>query len=137
MEQNKIKIGIIGAGRMGITHYSIINSHSDITITAVADPSGIILSMIDKYLPVKTYKDYNELITRSKPDAILVCTPPNLHYPIIKNAFESNIHVFVEKPFTNHKVGVTCHAEYLRPVEPKTFAPVNSLACVFCKVTDK
>ena len=100
MENSKIKLGIIGAGRMGITHYSIINSHPDIEIVSVADPSGLILSMMDKYLGIKTYKDYNELINESSPDAILVCTPPNLHFPIIKKAAEKGIHVFCEKPFT-------------------------------------
>ncbi|MEA4983721.1 MAG: Gfo/Idh/MocA family oxidoreductase [Paludibacter sp.] len=95
-----IKIGIIGAGRMGITHYSIINSHPDVEIESIADPSTLILTMMSKYLPVKTFKDYNELMEETKPDAILVCTPPNLHFPIAKKAAEKGIHVFVEKPFT-------------------------------------
>lgn len=99
-EKNQIKIGIIGIGRMGITHYSIINKHPDVAIESVADPSGLIIALMNKYLPVKTFKDYKELIEVSTPDAILVCTPPNLHYPIIKKAAEKGIHVFVEKPFT-------------------------------------
>lgn len=98
--KNKIKIGVIGMGRMGITHYSIINSHPDVVIESVADPSGLIMTMINKYLPIKTFKDYNELINESTPIAILVCTPPDLHFPIIKKAAEKGIHVFVEKPFT-------------------------------------
>jgi scyllo-inositol 2-dehydrogenase (NADP+) len=97
---SKIKLGIIGAGRMGITHYSIINSHPDVEIESVADPSALILTMMSKYLPVKTYKDYNDLLEESNVDAILVCTPPNLHFPIVKKAAEKGIHVFVEKPFT-------------------------------------
>ena len=96
----KIKLAIIGVGRMGITHYSIINSHPDVVIESVADPSGIILSMMDKYLSVNTFKNYNDLFEMTKPDAILVCTPPNLHFPIIKKASSEAIHVFVEKPFT-------------------------------------
>ena len=96
----KIDIGIIGMGRMGITHYSIINSHSDVDIIAVADTSTIMLSMMNKYLPIKTFKKYTDLIEKTKPDAILVSTPPNLHYPVIKMAAENNVHVFVEKPFT-------------------------------------
>jgi predicted dehydrogenase len=97
---DKIKIGIIGAGRMGITHYSIINSNPSIEIVAIADPSALVLTMMEKYLPIKTHKDYNELFDKEKVDAVLVCTPPNLHFPIIKKAAENNIHVFVEKPFT-------------------------------------
>src|SRR5665647_3120698 len=96
----KIKLAIIGAGRMGITHYSIINSHPNVKIESVADPSGFILTMMEKYLPIKTFKDYNQLFKESTPDAILVCTPPNLHFPIIKKAAEKGIHVFCEKPFT-------------------------------------
>lgn len=96
----KMRIAIIGAGRMGITHYSIINSHPSIEIESVADPSAIVLAMMKKYLPVKTYKDYNELFETSKPDAILVCTPPNLHYDVIEKAAQKGIHVFAEKPFT-------------------------------------
>lgn len=96
----KIKLGIIGVGRMGITHYSIINSHPDVEITAVADPSGLILTMLNKYLPVKTYKDYKDLFKKADIDAVLVCTPPSLHYPIAKLALEKQLHCFVEKPFT-------------------------------------
>jgi predicted dehydrogenase len=99
---SKLNVGIIGAGRMGITHYSIINSHPDITISSVADPSGLILSMMKKYLPIKTYKDYNDLLKDDKPDAVLVCTPPNLHYDILIKALQSNVHVFVEKPYTTN-----------------------------------
>lgn len=96
----KIKLGIIGAGRMGITHYSIINSHPNVEIESVADPSTLVLTLMKKYLPVKTFKDYNELFEKAKPDAVLICTPPNLHFPIIEKCAKLGIHVFSEKPFT-------------------------------------
>lgn len=96
----KIKLAIIGVGRMGITHYSIINSHPDVVIESIADPSTLILTWMGKYLPVKTFKDYNELFDKTSPDAIIVCTPPNLHFPIIQKAAQRGIHVFSEKPFT-------------------------------------
>jgi len=96
----KIKIGIIGIGRMGITHHSIINSHPDVVIDSVADPATFVLKMMNKYLPVKTFKDYNKLLKERSLDAVLVCTPPTLHYPIIKQAAKYGLHVFAEKPFT-------------------------------------
>jgi predicted dehydrogenase len=100
MENSKIRLGIIGCGRMGITHYSIINSFPEVKVVAVADPSAFVLSIIGKYLPVKTYRDYEDLFSESSPDAVLVCTPPAFHYKILKKAAEKGIHVFVEKPFT-------------------------------------
>ncbi len=99
-DSKKIKLAIIGAGRMGITHYSIINSHPIVEIEAVADPSTLVLTLMNKYLRVKTFKDYNEMLEKTTPDAILVCTPPNLHFPIIQKAAEMELHVFTEKPFT-------------------------------------
>jgi len=101
MTMQKTKLAIIGAGRMGITHYSIINSHPGVIIDSVADPSSLVLSLMKKYLSVKTYKDYNELLEKAFPDAVLVCTPPNLHYPIIEKCSRMGIHVFSEKPFTS------------------------------------
>jgi len=98
---SKIKIGIIGFGRMGITHYSIINTHPDVEIVSVADTSKMLLDVLKKYVEnLKIYSDYQQLIDESKPDGIIVCTPPHLHYPIIKYAYEKGIHVFCEKPFT-------------------------------------
>lgn len=101
---SKINVGIIGIGRMGITHFSIINSHPDVSIVAVVDTSKIILQLIKKYLKgVKTYTDYDKLFAGEKLDAVIICTPPSLHYPIAKTAGEKGIHVFSEKPFTTHK----------------------------------
>jgi scyllo-inositol 2-dehydrogenase (NADP+) len=101
---SKINVGIIGIGRMGITHFSIINSHPDVNIVAVVDTSKIILQLIEKYLEsVKTYTDYHKLFASEKLDAVIVCTPPSLHYPIVKIAGEKKVHVFSEKPFTTQK----------------------------------
>lgn len=89
-------------GRMGITHFSIINSHPQVEIVAVADTSKMTLDILKKYVTgLQVFKDYKELIDESKPDAIIVCTPPNLHYEVGMYALERNIHAFIEKPFTN------------------------------------
>jgi predicted dehydrogenase len=104
MEKEKIKIGIIGMGRMGITHYSIINSHPQAEIISVADTSAITLDLMKKYIKnLQVFKDYKQLIDVSKPDAIVICTPPNLNYQIIKYAFANEINVFCEKPLTADK----------------------------------
>ncbi len=88
-------------GRMGITHYSIINSNADVEIKAVADTSSIVNSMMKKYIKnINIYNDYNKLLDNEKLDAIIICTPPSLHYPIALKAAEKGIHVFSEKPFT-------------------------------------
>lgn len=98
---NKVRVGIIGFGRMGLTHYSIINTHPCVEMTAIADTSSMMLNMIKKYLEgVKMFSDYKDLLNSGLVDAVIVCTPSVMHYDVCKMACEKGIHVFCEKPFT-------------------------------------
>lgn len=97
----KVRVGIIGFGRMGLTHYSIINTHPAVEMTAIADTSSTMLNMIKKYLPgTKMFEDYKDLLNSGLVDAIIVCTPSVMHYDVCKMAAEKGINVFCEKPFT-------------------------------------
>jgi predicted dehydrogenase len=100
MEKPRIKVGIIGAGRMGITHYSILNSHPDVAVVGVVDTTPVVNSMIEKYLDVHTYKSYSSLLDREELDAVFLCTPPALNYEILLAAHRKGVHAFVEKPAT-------------------------------------
>lgn len=97
----KLKLGFIGLGRMGLTHLSILNSDARVTVTSAVDPSKVINVFFRKYFPsINLYDDYIEMFKNEKLDAIVVSTPPNLHYAITSAAIEKGIHAFVEKPFT-------------------------------------
>ena len=101
MNMKKAKIGIIGIGRMGMTHYSIIKSHPGVEIKAVVETSSFISGFIKKYLTcVNSYLDYLNMFEKEQLDAVLICTPPTLHYPISCRAAKNGVHVFSEKPFT-------------------------------------
>lgn len=97
----QIKVGFIGLGRMGITHLSILNSNPKVNISSASDPSKVLNIFFKKYFEsIKLYSNYKELISKERPDAILVSTPPNIHNEIIRDAIENKINVFAEKPFT-------------------------------------
>jgi predicted dehydrogenase len=94
-----LKLGIIGAGRMGITHFSIANAHEHARITAVADPSRLITAMLGKYAKVSTYKDYKGLLKGEALDGVLICTPPAFNPEILDAVLAARLHTFCEKPF--------------------------------------
>lgn len=97
----KVRIGIVGMGRMGLTHFSIINSHPKVQVVSVSDTSKMILDYLAKYVDgIKVYDDFEKQLEVGDMDGIIICTPSSLHYRICKKALDKQIHVFCEKPFT-------------------------------------
>jgi predicted dehydrogenase len=95
----KLRAGFIGFGRMGITHFSILNNHPDVDVVAICDESSTLLDALKKYLTAKSYSDYKKMIANEKLDFVVISTPTESHAEIIKVAIDNNIHVFSEKPF--------------------------------------
>ncbi len=95
-----LKCGFIGFGRMGITHFSILNSHDSVQIAAVCDHSKTLLNVLGKYVDIKTYSDYQEMIDKERLDFVIISTPTGSHAEVIKKALDHNLHIFTEKPLT-------------------------------------
>jgi len=92
--------GVIGFGRMGLTHYSILNNHPHVKFVAVCDSSSFMLKNLGKHLPVETFEDYRKMIDKMELDFVIISTPTVFHAEAIKYAISRNVHIFVEKPFT-------------------------------------
>jgi predicted dehydrogenase len=99
-----LKAGIVGLGRMGITHYSILNTHPNVKIVAVCDKSKLLLNVFSKYFDVSAFSEHRKMIEGSELDFIVVSTPTSSHTEIANMAIERNMHCFVEKPFSINPV---------------------------------
>jgi scyllo-inositol 2-dehydrogenase (NADP+) len=95
-----IRIGIVGAGKMGLSHFAIANALPDTAVVAVCDTSRYVASVLGKYTNVQTYTRYHEMIDEARPDAVIIATPTSAHFECAKYALERHIHLFVEKPLT-------------------------------------
>jgi predicted dehydrogenase len=93
------KAAIVGLGKMGLSHLSIVNSHPEIQLRCVCDTSRYVLEVLEKYTGLKTYSDFRKMLQAEQLDCILVATPSKYHADIVTAALESNLHVFCEKPF--------------------------------------
>ena len=99
-----VKVGIIGAGRIGKVHLESISYHvKNATVVAMADPfmNDETESFIKEFGVEKIYKDYKEIIIDPEIDAVLVCSSTDTHAPISIEAIEAGKHVFCEKPLAN------------------------------------
>ena len=94
-----IKLGIVGVGKMGLSHLSIVNTHPKVKVVGLCDAAGYVLDVLSKYTGLAAYGDYRKLVERAKPDALIVATPTRTHGEIVRYALEHGLHVFVEKPF--------------------------------------
>jgi len=94
------RIGIVGAGKMGLSHYAIANATPGAAVVAVADTSRYVLSVLAKHAGVATYTSYEEMFAEAGLDAVIVATPTSTHYPCATLALEKDLHLFVEKPLT-------------------------------------
>jgi predicted dehydrogenase len=93
-----IKIGLIGAGKMGISHLSILGAHPDVSIVGVSDTSKMVIDALKKYSSFNGYLDFREMLSDSKPDAVFVAVPTKFHASMVKTVLEGGKHVFAEKP---------------------------------------
>ena len=101
-----VKIGVIGIGKMGISHLSILGGNPNVDIVGIADNSQMIMDAIGKYTPFRCYTDHTEMVENERPQAAFVSTPTKYHFSMVKELMQKNIHVFVEKPFClNSKEG--------------------------------
>lgn len=95
-----INSAIVGLGKMGLSHCSILNAHPDVNLISVCDSSSFVLEAFKKFTKKKIYKDYKSMLAENEINALIVATPTKFHYEMVSYALEKNINVFCEKPFT-------------------------------------
>ena len=96
-----LRIGIIGAGRIGKVHLESISYHvKNAVVTAVADPfmNDETKTFIKGFGVEKIYEDYHKIIENKDIDAVLVCSSTDTHASVSIEAINAGKHVFCEKP---------------------------------------
>ncbi len=93
-----IKVAVVGLGKMGLSHLSMVRAHPDVDLVGVCDSTGYLLDVLSKYTGVSTFSDLDEMLTTVRPDAVVIATPSHLHASMVRTALEHGVHVFCEKP---------------------------------------
>ncbi|MDR0493817.1 MAG: Gfo/Idh/MocA family oxidoreductase [Nitrososphaerota archaeon] len=98
----RLKIGIVGLGKMGIMHACLLNTLSNVEVRALCDKSRLIRTIAKRSFRGALITDSLERLAGLDLDAIYVLTPIPAHYPIIKEIYAMNLgrNLFVEKTLT-------------------------------------
>ena len=98
-----LKIGIIGAGRIGKVHSESITYHvKDAVVAAIADPfmSEETKAWAENLGIPAISKDYHDILNDPAIDAVLICSSTDTHADISIEAIKAGKHVFCEKPIS-------------------------------------
>lgn len=96
-----MKILIYGFGRMGLTHYAILNNLLPDAEFTFVDPNGLLNLISKKNIKGRFLK--NDKSLSSNFDLTLITTPPFIHEQLVKNCLDrGDKKIFVEKPFGGH-----------------------------------
>jgi myo-inositol 2-dehydrogenase/D-chiro-inositol 1-dehydrogenase len=96
----KVKIAVIGTGRMGSVHVrNIARQIPEADLVAVCDIRlEVAQAVADECNIKRVVKDYRELLAERDIEAILIATSTDTHAFIMKDVAETGKHIFCEKP---------------------------------------
>ena len=97
-----VRLGLIGLGNIGQHHFGYLTAGkvSRAELVAVSDA---VPAKLERYMPLKTFTDGEELIRSGLVDAVIIATPHYQHTTLGIAALKQGLHVMVEKPISAHK----------------------------------
>lgn len=99
IQGRRIKIGVVGCGRISANHFKSIEAHSkDLELTAVCDSDAASREAASKQYQVPGYSSLPDLLLKSDTDVLALCTPSGLHPSQTIEIARSGRHVVTEKP---------------------------------------
>ena len=95
----KIKIAVVGCGRISKNHFGSIARHADdMELAAVCDNDPETLQRHVAECGVPGFTSLEELLRQTPCDLVSICTPSGLHPHMVIQAARAGRHVMTEKP---------------------------------------
>ncbi len=96
----KIRVGVIGAGRIGALHIQhIVQDIPDVELVTICGLNRAVSKVLAKQLNVSTVtNDAALLFADSSIDAVLICSSTDTHARFCQQAAAAGKHIFCEKP---------------------------------------
>lgn len=95
----KLRIAIVGCGRIAKNHFGSIEKHADnLELVAVCDTNPANSTPYASQYDVPAYNDMADMLVKHKPDLVALCTPSGIHADQAALAAKHGVHVITEKP---------------------------------------
>jgi len=100
---NKLKICVIGTGRMGNFHSQKVKANPNALLTGIYDPDPEVSSKVAESLDVRSFADINSALAEN--DAVILAAPTQTHAEIGLKIINEGKHLLVEKPIASQSDG--------------------------------
>jgi predicted dehydrogenase len=99
-----VKVAVIGLGKMGLVHASILKTMPNVEIISLCDRSSVMRKIFKKLFKNAQIVDDIEKLAGLDINTVFVTTPIPVHFPIVNAVLSDNIarNVFVEKTLASN-----------------------------------
>jgi predicted dehydrogenase len=98
-DRDPIRLGIVGTGAISqVVHVPIFAERHDVDLVALADTDVHKAETLSRRFSAPLVMDPSDLIVFDELDAVVICTPNDVHEQMAIDALEAGKHVFVERP---------------------------------------
>lgn len=98
-KEDKLRIAVVGLGKMGIMHASLLNTMREVRIVAIVDQDKSLGKTAQSMgIAAEFFSSLPEAIKKVRPQAVYICTPTFAHKEVIQVCQKHSLPYFVEKP---------------------------------------
>ena len=97
--EGRIRLGIVGCGRISSRHFEAIERHAaDLELAAVCDADAAVAADTGRRHRVPSYTCLETMLREARLHGIVLCTPSGLHPAQAIRGAAAGVHVITEKP---------------------------------------
>ena len=96
----RVRVAVVGLGKMGISHLAIANASDSLKVVAVCDTFALLGRMVEKHCGVTYVPKFLDVLDMPGLNAVILASPTQSHAAMVRAALARGLHVFCEKPLT-------------------------------------
>jgi len=112
VNQDKVKVGVIGVGHLGEYHVQKYLAMPTVELVGVVDTNSDRENEISGRYNVNAYGGHREILDMV--DAVSLAVPTEIHFDVARDILSKGIHLLIEKPITYKIEDADCLLELAR-----------------------
>jgi predicted dehydrogenase len=93
---NKVRVGVVGAGRLGGFHAQKLAAMESVELVGIADPVESQRNRVAAQCHTQAFGDHRQLL--GQVEAVVIAAPTRLHHRLGMEFLPQGVHVLMEKP---------------------------------------